>query len=372
MKWVFWSSVVLIAYTYAGYPLWLYIRSRGHARTVAAGGGVYPSVSIVMAVHNEADVLAQKLRNLTELDYPVDRYEIVVVSDGSTDATDQILAAHADERTRTCIVSEHCGKAAALNLGIQSARGDILVFTDARQFIETGALRYLVANFADPSVGCVSGELILGETKPAQGSSGLGLYWTLEKKIRQWESATGSAIGVSGALYAVRRELAVPFPIGIILDDVYAPLHVVKRGKRVIFEPRARFHDRLSASSHEFRRKVRTLTGNYQLLRLAPWLLTRSNPVLFDYISHKLLRLVAPFALAAVLIGSLFLRGAIYEVARVVQIAFYASGALTLLRFRLGALSRLADASLAFVVLNTAAVVAFVYFVTGKKEVWVR
>lgn len=190
--------------------------------------------------------------------------------------------------------------------------------------------------------------------------------------IRQWESDAGSVIGATGALYAVRRELLVPIPPGTILDDVYLPLHVARQGARVVFEPQARAYDSLSVGRAEFRRKVRTLTGNYQLLRLAPWLLTRSNPVLFDYISHKLLRLVAPFALVVILTGSWLLRGGIYELTRVFQVAFYASGALALLRCRLGVVSRLADASLAFMVLNTAAAVAFVFFLTGKKEVWVR
>ena len=234
------------------------------------------------------------------------------------------------------------------------------------------AIRHLVSNFADPSVGCVSGELMLED--PAHGATGkgVGIYWALEKKMREWEGASGSMVGATGALYAVRKELLVALPAATLLDDVYLPLHVARQGKRVIFEPRARAFDNVVATEKEFRRKVRTLTGNYQLLRLAPWLLSRENPVKFEFVSHKLFRLWVPFALLALLVSSLCLHGAFYQIMLVLQCVFYSMGAAALLRPRLQFFRRLSEVPLAFLVLNTAAAVALIYFLTGKKEVWVR
>lgn len=370
MRWIFWVSLWLIAYTYVGYPLWLYFRTRWCPRPVRSAP-LFPSVSIVMAAHNEAETLPRKLRNLAQLDYPRDRYEIVVVSDGSTDATSQILASQAHQRLRIFSFPQRQGKAAALNRGVQEARGEIIVFTDARQLIAPDSVRHLASNFADPAVGCVSGELMLGEPN-APAASGVGLYWRMEKKIRQWESARGSVVGATGALYAARKGLLVPLPLGTILDDVYLPLLVARQGGRIVFEPQARAWDRTGDPQREFRRKVRTLTGNYQLVQLAPWLLTRANPIRFEFVCHKLLRLLIPFVLASILVSSLFLQGAFYKLALALQVLFYALAALTVFGPKLGLVSRLADVSLAFLTLNTAAAVAFVYFVAGKKEVWVQ
>ncbi|MGO9269611.1 MAG: glycosyltransferase family 2 protein [Terriglobia bacterium] len=372
MKCIFWGSALLIAYTFVGYPALLFLRSRWRPRPVLKAP-ILPSVSVVMAAHNEAEVLPAKLKSLAALDYPAERLEIIVTSDGSTDATEEIVAARTSERVRLVAHPRREGKASALNRGIQAAQGEIVLFTDARQLIAPDAVRQLVANFADPSVGCVSGELILSESDAVGSNNGFGLYWSLEKKIRQWESLTGSVIGATGALYAVRNDLLVPLPVGTILDDVYLPLHVARRRRRVVFEPMARVYDRVAPSQREFHRKVRTLFGNYQLVQLAPWLLTASNPVLWDYVSHKLSRLLAPFSLAALLISSLFLRTPLYEAALVVQVVFYGLAALTIFgRPRPAIVARLADAAAAFLVLNAAAAVAFYFFLRGKREVWVR
>ncbi len=372
MKWVFWISFAAVVYAYLGYPLWLYVRAQWRPRPTRAAP-IFPSVSIVVAVHNEEHALPAKLGNLAELDYPEDKLEIVVVSDGSSDATIQVLQAHGSNRVRAIVSPEHQGKACALNQGIQAARGEVIVFTDARQMLEPQAVSRLVANLADPSVGCVSGELLFGERDSPAANNGVGYYWKLEKRIRRWEGAARSVVGATGALYAVRKELIVPLPAGTILDDVYIPLHVARQGARVVFEPEARAYDRLAATSRqEFRRKVRTLTGNYQLLQLAPWLLTRANPVRIEFISHKLVRLLVPFALLTALVSSAILPGMFYEICLGLQLAFYGLGGLGLGYRQTGFVGRLANAALTFLVLNSAAVVALVNFLTGKKEVWVR
>ena len=372
MKWLFWISVAVVVYTYAGYPLLLSLRARWAARRVGAVPSE-PSVTLVMAVRNEAGVIRAKFENLSQLRYPQDRIEILVVSDGSTDETAAILSSLAVDRLRVIVCQENVGKAEALNRAIAQATGEIVVFTDARQMLEPDALRHLVADFGDPHVGCVSGDLLLGEVEDRNSLRGAGLYWKLEKRIRQWEGDAGSVVGATGALYAVRRELVCRLPQGTILDDVYIPLEVVRQGRRVVFEPKARVWDLPPGEPRlEFRRKVRTLTGNYQLLQLAPWLLTRENPVRFQFVSHKILRLIVAFALLGALASSLVLTAPMYRIAAGLQVLLYASAALALVPARLGGLSRLANVTLAFVVLNAAAVLALVNFLTGKKEVWAR
>ena len=196
-------------------------------------------------------------------------------------APTSLLAAFAgnDARVRTLLKAESRGKAAGLNDAIGMAHGEVLLFTDARQPIEPQALRLLIENFADPEVGAASGELMLGDPARGETGKGMGLYWRMEKKIRELESASGSVAGATGAIYCARRDCSLePLPEGTILDDVLLPMQVVRRGSRVIFDPRARAWDSPDlGQSREFSRKVRTLSGNYQLLQLAPWLLGASN-----------------------------------------------------------------------------------------------
>jgi poly-beta-1,6-N-acetyl-D-glucosamine synthase len=373
MKWIFWGSAGLIAYTYFGYPFWLWLRSRWRFHPVDSGS-LPLSAAFVMVVRNEEQVLEQKLQNLLAADYPPERLDIVVVSDGCSDGTDAILRRYA-QNPRIKVVRNQLsrGKAAGLNDALQLAQGEIVIFTDARQSIEKTAVARLMENFADPSVGCVSGELMLGDPASGQTSRGPGLYWRIEKIIRELESNSGSVVGATGALYAVRRELIPSLPAGTILDDVYIPMQVVRKGKRIIFEPGARAWDRPDLGrDREFARKVRTLSGNYQLLRLAPWLLSRSNPLRFEFISHKVLRLGVPFALVLLVITSALLREPFYRSMLFVQMAGYGLSLLALAHVKTGPLNRISDAALTFVLLNTAALVAFLNFVSGRKVVWVR
>jgi len=374
MTWVFWASALLIAYTYAGYMGWLWLRARIRPWP-ALRSQQQLFISIVMVVRNEEQCIEAKLRNLLELDYPQALYQIVVVSDGSTDRTDAILRQHAeDPRVQVVMNQLSRGKASGLNDATSLAAGDVVVFTDARQKIESGAVRLLVENFADPQVGCVSGALMLGNPESGEAYRGMGLYWRIEKKIRELESASGSVVGSTGALYAVRRNLLVPVPEGTILDDVYIPMHVARQEKRVIFDGRARAWDSPNlGGGPEFSRKVRTLSGNYQLMQLAPWLITSRNPLLWRFVSHKLLRLAVPFALTAMLVASLWLNGVVYRAALVLQLAFYALGLLALVRLpKPSIIAGAGDAAATFLLLNTAAVVAFANFVAGRKPVWSR
>jgi biofilm PGA synthesis N-glycosyltransferase PgaC len=372
MRLLFWSSLSLIFFAYGGYPIWMYCRARLWPHPIWRAI-IFPQVSIVLAVRNEEKHLSAKLANLAALDYPADRVEVIVVSDGSTDATNKILAGWKSCNRRALFLPEHHGKAAALNHGVAEARGEIVVFTDARQMIASNALKNLVADFADPSVGCVSGELVISENPNTPSTHGVGMYWRLEKKIRDWEGHTGSSVGATGAFYAVRKHLFSTLPPETILDDVYIPLQVVRQGQRVVLERLAlAWDDFVPSVKQEFRRKVRTLAGNYQLLQLTPWVVTHSNPVRFQFVCHKVLRLFVPFALLGLLVSTMWLRKGVYEVALGFQLAFYALAILSAPRAQVGIVSRLSNISLAFLVLNAAAAIAFLYFITGRKAAWAR
>jgi len=373
MRWVFWIAAIVIAYTYVGYPMWLWVRSRWSPRPVRRGA-IEPTVSVLMVVRNEEAVIERKLENLLTLDYPAEKLEVVVVSDGSTDRTQAILGRYAHHPKVQVLLKELSeGKAAGLNDAMRMATGEIAMFTDARQAIEAGALRLAIENFADSEVGCVSGELMLGDPDSGETERGMGMYWLIEKKIRELESASGSVAGATGAVYCARRDLLAPLPEGTILDDVLLPMQAVRRGGRVVFDSRARAWDAPNlGDSREFGRKVRTLSGNYQLLQLAPWLLSSKNPIRFEFVSHKLMRLAVPFALLAVFLASAFIADPFYRAVLFAQVIFYALSLTALAGFRFGPLSRVADVARTFVVLNSAAVVAFVNFVTGRKAAWVR
>jgi len=373
IKYIFWIAAALVGYSYLGYPAWLWLRSRWSPRPVRRGS-VAPAVSAVMVVRNEEAVIARKLENLLTLDYPQAKLDVVVVSDGSSDRTPAILADYVgDSRVRTLVKPVSQGKAAGLNDAVKLASGEVLLFTDARQQIESAALRLLIENFADPDVGAVSGELMLGDPTRGEIGKGMGLYWQIEKEIRELESASGSVVGATGAIYCARRNLIEPLPEGAILDDVLLPMQIVRQGSRVIFDPRARAWDSpYLGKGREFSRKVRTLTGNYQLLQLAPWLLSSQNAIRFEFVSHKLSRLASPFALLALLIASIFLPQPLYRAALGAQLAFYALSLAALAGIKIGPLSRIADPARTFVILNSAAMVAFINFVIGRKAVWVR
>jgi biofilm PGA synthesis N-glycosyltransferase PgaC len=256
------------------------------------------------------------------------------------------------------------GKAVGLSEGCAAAVHPIVVLADARQRWDEDALRFLLEDFADPSVGAVSGELIL-ESQPGV-IAGVGLYWRYEKWIRKAESRLHSTAGLTGAICAVRRWLFRPVPAGTVLDDVYWPMRVVLQGSRVVFDGRAQAFDRLpSRPRDEFRRKVRTLAGNYQLVGLlprsvVPW----RNPIWWQFVSHKLLRLVVPWALIVALVSSFFLRGSVYRDAFWCQVGFYGLGVAGLSRW-IGR-GRVPAAAGSFLVLNAAAWMAFWVWLTGR------
>ena len=328
MEGVFWVCVCVTSYTYLGYPLllaaWAWLAPNPPDKA-ELGGRNWPSLSIILAARNEADHLHSRLCNLLGLDYMGPR-EIIVVSDGSTDATSAILDSF--RGMVKAIELPSGGKPLALNKGVEAATGDVLVFTDARQHFDQDALLQLAANFADPEVGAVTGELMLDDHATASTiGDGVGLYWRYEKWLRRNESAVWSTLGATGAIYALRRALWRPLPASTLLDDVLAPMRAVLSGYRIVFEERARAHDRPSPdAAAESRRKTRTLAGNYQILLQEPRLLLPvANPVWLQYVSHKIGRLLVPWALVGTLVSSAALAPAswFFFVVVLAQAGFY-------------------------------------------------
>jgi cellulose synthase/poly-beta-1,6-N-acetylglucosamine synthase-like glycosyltransferase len=333
---------------------------------------IFPSVSVVLAVHNGAALLPRKIEHLLGLDYPNIK-EIILVSDGSTDGTAELLARERHPRLTTIILDEHKGKAVALNAGIAKATAEVILFVDIRPEIAPGAIQQLVSNFADPTVGCVAGELILrSEAHDAASAAVSGGYWRYEKWIRTCESICGSPVGVYGGFYAIRRELAVPQPEGIILDDMFEPLSIIREGYRSVLDAHAYVYDTWPAKIEaEFHRKVRTLAGNFQLFRLAPWMLTLRNPVLFRLVSHKVMRLIVPYLLVLLLISTLALSGGslLYAAFAAIQIFCWAV-AFAGLRYRIPVLHRLAAPASALLALQAAAVVGLYRFLFTRGPLW--
>ena len=357
---LFWVSCAIVAYVYLGYPALLALWARLRPLPAPLLPSERPGVSIVIAARNEGSRLAARLDNLLQLEYPANRRQIIVVSDGSTDNTLAVL-----ERYRSIVdivAVKAGGKALALNAGVLRARHDILVFADARQVFAPDALVELTAPFRDARIGAVTGELLLDAESPgrrvgaidrrrnsgdvADGrgerrvnaerrrtiastiADGVGLYWRYEKRIRHFESMIGSTLGATGAIYAIRRSLWRPLPAETILDDVLAPMRVVLAGYRTVFSERAHAFDRAAPNADvEMNRKIRTIAGNYQILRLEPRLLLPwRNPVWLQYVSHKMGRLVVPYALLALVISSIAIadRSFLYATALIAQAVFYA------------------------------------------------
>ncbi len=364
----FWSCALLLMHIFAGYPLWIWLLARLRARPVALHAAV-PSVSVVMAAHDAAAHIRDKLASLAALDYPPDRLDIIVVCDGCRDGTATLCREFGDPRIRVLEFAARRGKAACLNDAVAAARGDLLLMTDVRQSLDPAALRALVANLGDPSVGVVSGELRLLDAHTGF-ASGVDAYWRYEKLIRLSESRSGSTIGVTGALYALRRELFEPLPPGTVLDDVLIPMRVAAKGWRVVFEPCALVWDRASQQpDEERRRKIRTLAGNYQLIQLAPWLLSPwRNPLWFRFVSHKLLRLFAPWLLVLLIIAAagLVRHHLIYALA---LLACAACGALVVLGRLLPAFARILPVRMAtaFCYLNFFAAQALLAFARNRR-----
>jgi biofilm PGA synthesis N-glycosyltransferase PgaC len=349
-----------LAYTFAGYPAWLWVRAKLRPRPVRKAA-FEPSVAIVMAVHNGAHDVLRKIESCLAQDYPPERLRIVVASDGSTDATDRIVESLDDPRVRLLRFPQRRGKAACLVDAVAACREPFIVFTDVRQPLDPAAVRTLMENMADPRVVAASGKLVTRLEGGDGYARGLDAYLRIEQALRKLESAGGSLVGVTGALYALRRSRFRSIPARTVLDDMLIPLNALRGGGRIVFEERAIAYEPLAADpANERTRKVRTLAGNLQLLGWYPdLLLPWRNPVAFELFSHKVMRLLGPAFLAGAFVANAALAASqpAFAILFVLQLCGYAGAACTL-AWPQAARWRVASLAGAFLALNVCVVLA--------------
>jgi len=354
-------------YVLAGYPLLLRWLAPRRARPVQRQP-IEPTVSLIIAVYNGERFLETKLQSVLALEYPADKLEIIVASDGSTDRTDEIAGRFAD-RGVILLRLPRGGKPAAVNAAIGQARGEILVMTDVRQPLEPASVARLVENFADPTVGVASGELLI-RAGSSQQEADIGLYWRFETWMRETLSSIDSMFGATGPFYALRRGLAVPVPVDALLDDVYLPLAAYFRGYRLIVDSRARAYDIPTSLDTEFRRKIRTLAGNYQILRAYPALLGPGNRMWVHFMSYKFGRLLLPWLLLIFAAASWGLPAPWRGVALAGQAAFYALALADPWIFRPRLLKRLSSSAHTFVLMMAATLGGLSVFFIPPRMLW--
>lgn len=356
-----------IGYILIGWPLLLGLLSNLWPRAIHKHFEPR-TVTIIIPAYNGEAYLARKLDSVVALDYPRNLLQIVVVSDGSTDHTVEVAESYTGVEVMRL---PRGGKCAALNAAIPKATGEILFLTDVRQEIDPQSVRYFVACFADPKVGVVSGELRIRQGSTT-GANDVGLYWRFETWIRNRLSDLDSMFGATGPFYCLRRSLAVPVPGDILLDDMYLPLSAFFRGYRCIVEDRAVAWDVPTSVSTEFVRKVRTLAGNYQLLRYYPQLLSPiGNRMWLHYVSYKLGRLLLPWFLILAAISTFFLPSPWMAIALSIQALVYALAFLDPHLPQRNPLKRIASPARTFLTMMLAAIFALKIWFVDPRSLWV-
>lgn len=370
---VFWLAVGVAAYTWVGYPLLLRVLPVRRPRP-AAGAGAHPSLSVIVAAFNEAGCIADKLRTTLGGRYPADRLEVVVVSDGSTDGTDAVVAGYPDRRVRLVRQEPRAGKSLALNRGVAVARGTVLVFTDANALFAPDALARLAAPFADPGVGLVSGQGLYGHAGH-DARAVAGGYVRYEALVKAGEGRLGFLASADGAVYALRRELYRDLDASEV-NDLLHPIQAALAGARSRFEPGAVTVEPPSRDGgQEFRRHVRIIAQGVHLLRrwLPALVAARRWRAAWMLVSHRVLRWTSAPVLAAALVAGAALAGEspVYAVALSLQAAFYALALAGLVAERLGrSLGRLA-VPYYFCLVSAAGVAGLVRAARGGAEaVW--
>jgi cellulose synthase/poly-beta-1,6-N-acetylglucosamine synthase-like glycosyltransferase len=366
------AALAVIVWVYVGYPMVLGLVAALRRKPVGRAP-VRPTVSLVICAYNEERDIRRKLDECLATDYPADRLEIIVASDGSTDRTDAIVREFAP-RVRLLRVEGRGGKTIAQNAAVAEATGDILVFSDVTTIYTSATIREMVENFADPAVGCVGGDLHYEKETHNPSAEGRALFWSYERQLRLWESQIHSIIGVAGCVYAMRRELYVPLDRAAISDFVQ-PGRVTERGYRTVLEPRALAFEPVESRSlgDELHRRARVITRGLRGAFTMPALL---NPLRHPWFatllwSHRVLRWLVPVFLLCLLGASLLLatRGPAFQLLLAAQLAVYGSGlvayALERLRVRLPG----AFIPLYFCVVNLAPLLALAWLMRGEKKV---
>ncbi len=365
---VFWGALCAIAYTYFGYPFVLFVISRFRNRTARKDHGFTPSVTLIITVHNEAARIEKKITNTLELEYPLERFEIVFASDASTDGTDEAVLRHAGPHLRLVRSPRRGGKEFTQKCALEQARGDIVVFSDVATMLDRQAIRRIVSNFVDPSVGCVSSE---DRFVDEDGNvSGEGAYVRYEMWLRSLESRVHSLVGLSGSFFAARRELCLDWPTDIP-SDFNTLLNAVRNGYRGITDPESiGTYPNMRDERKEFQRKVRTITRGISALLSDPSLMNPLKYGIFSWqlVSHKLLRWLVPlFMILALAANSILgLSRRVYLVILALHVLFYS---LPPLGYAAGMRNPVYKIPYFFIMVNKAIAVAWVKYLRGERYV---
>ena len=377
VKVLFWVSAAVVAYTYLGYGVVISVlaavRPRPHRQAA-----IRPRVSLIIAAYNEEAVIRDKILNSLGQTYPGDLVEIIVASDGSTDATPLIVNAFADRGVVSLHTPARDGKAAAVQRAVEQARGEILVFSDANSMYTPDAIEQLVLSFADPEVGCVAGEKQIRGHDDAGAAREAGLYWRYESYLKRMDSRVNSVVGAAGEIFAVRRSLFQPAEPDSIIEDFIISMRLAEAGHRVVYEPSAVSIEEPPASiSDEFERRARISAGGFQsMVRLRALLTSPRRLLVFQYVSHRMLRWgVVPFLLPVLALTNVLLaRQPLYRLLLAAQLSVLGlAGAGWVSEARGRPASRLARVPFYFYMLNVAALVGFGRYISGRQAVtWKR
>jgi hypothetical protein len=367
---VFWTALGVVAYVYVGYPLLLFLLSRVWSRPVRKAA-ITPSVTMIIAAYNEEAVIAAKLDNTLAQTHPADRLEIIVASDGSTDRTNAIVGSYG-ERVRLLALAR-AGKTSAQNRAVAEATGEIIVFSDATTIYDPGTVSALVANFADPTVGSVGGDVRYVREGEAVAGRGRQLYWNYEAAIRRWESRIYSVIGATGCIYSLRRALYVPLDSAAISDFVQ-PTKALLRGFRSVVEDEAGAYEVAESTrlGDELQRRARVALRGLRGVGYMPEIM---NPVqhpwlCFELVSHRLLRWGVPlFLIVALLASACLLDRPLYATLFVLQLGFYGAAALAAALERRGTRAPALVVPLYFCLVNAAPLLAFWMLAKGEKKI---
>lgn len=367
-------SITTITYSYVIYPLVIARLAKGKTQKILSDDTEMPELTVLMSVFNGYNSLDKRIKNIMDSNYPLDKLFMHIVSDGSTDNTNVVLERLID--TYPNLTYEHYhenhGKAYAVSNALRHINTPFVAFCDIRQVFDKSALRNMILHFSTEKVGAVTGNLIIKEAEEAKSDP--GLYWKYEKWIRDNEGKYNSLLGVTGAIYITRRA-ALPkmVPKNTILDDMYIPMHMIKEGYNIQMANNAFAYDIPSSTvKEEFSRKVRTLAGNFQLMKLHPWMnIPSENPVFLQWISHKLSRLLVPYAMIGILISSSLGKGYLFDIAFAAQWFVYLYATLAYLAMNRNKTIKFGSVVVSFCSLNFAALIAGWSFATKPtKSLW--
>lgn len=379
LKLIFWLSLTATLYTYFLYPLLLMTltrilrpRRRDQATQSTGNDILLPYVTMIISAYNEEATLPEKIANCIAIDYPPDKISFLIGSDGSDDSTRQILRNISDPRFLTLHNPIRAGKVQMLNQLTKLATGDIIVFSDANTMYQPDAVRQLIKPFERKNVGCVIGKL---ELTPAAADPDAcrpeGLYWRYENRIKQMESILGAVPTINGGIFAIRRHLYQIMPAHTITEDQVLGMKIMTRGYRCLFADSAIARESVSNFKGELRRRIRISAGNFQSLFLVPAIMNpRCGRISFAFISHKLLRWLVPFFLAAMLLANILLVGELfYGSTLLLQTLFYISGIISMALPKLGYIPKVLAVPKYFIAMNFAIIIGLTRFLTHRQQV---